>query len=226
VDGATGAVYLFSFEISESKLSAKRRLPMFCLVQKSAPDFSADAVMPNGDFTKITLSSFKDKKYVCLFFYPLDFTFVCPSEIISFANRNALFEERHVQLLGISVDSKFSHNAWRKTPVNQGGIGAIPFPLVSDITKEICRDYGVLVDDSVALRGTFLIDKQGIVRHATINDLPLGRNADETLRVIDALHFAEKNGEVCPAGWKKGDRAIKPTADGVASYLSENAAKL
>lgn len=199
---------------------------MYTLIQKPAPDFTADAVMPDGEFAKITLSNFKNDKYVCLFFYPLDFTFVCPSEIISFSNHIKEFETRNTQILGVSVDSKFSHHAWRKTPVDKGGIGEIQFPLVADITKEISRDYGVLVDDSVALRGTFLIDKSGIVRHATLNDLPLGRNIEETLRVIDALQFTEKHGEVCPANWKKGDMAMKPTAQGVANYLQENASRL
>jgi peroxiredoxin (alkyl hydroperoxide reductase subunit C) len=136
------------------------------------------------------------------------------------------FESKDVQVIGVSVDSKFSHFAWRKTPVDQGGIGQIRYPLVSDLTKEISRDYGVLVDDAVALRGTFLIDKSGIVRHATLNDLPLGRSVEETLRLVDALQFTEKNGEVCPAGWKKGQSAMKPTATGVASYLKEFAAQL
>lgn len=199
---------------------------MYTLIQKPAPDFTADAVMPDGEFAKITLSNFKNDKYVCLFFYPLDFTFVCPSEIISFSNHVKEFETRNTQILGVSVDSKFSHHAWRKTPVDKGGIGEIQFPLVADITKEISRDYGVLVDDSIALRGTFLIDKSGIVRHATLNDLPLGRNIEETLRVIDALQFTEKHGEVCPANWKKGDMAMKPTAQGVANYLQENASRL
>ncbi len=199
---------------------------MFSLIQKPAPDFSADTVMANGEFTKLSLSSFKDKKYVCLFFYPLDFTFVCPSEILSFSHKAKEFEDRNTQILGVSVDSKFSHFAWRQTAVDQGGIGAINFPLVSDLTKEISRDYGVLVDDAVALRGTFLIDKSGVVRHATLNDLPLGRNVDETLRMIDALQHTEQYGEVCPAGWKKGQTAMKPTAAGVASYLKENAARL
>lgn len=199
---------------------------MYSLIQKPAPDFSADSVMPNGEFAKLSLSSFRDKKYVCLFFYPLDFTFVCPSEILSFSHKTKEFESRDTQILGVSVDSKFSHFAWRQTALEQGGIGAIHFPLISDITKEISRDYGVLVDDAIALRGTFLIDKSGIVRHATLNDLPLGRNVDETLRMIDALQHTEQYGEVCPAGWKKGETAMKPTAAGVASYLKENGAKL
>lgn len=199
---------------------------MYTLIQKPAPDFSAEAVLENGDFKEITLSSFRDKKYVALFFYPLDFTFVCPSEIIAFSNRAKAFAEKNTQIIGVSVDSKFSHLAWRKTPLDQGGIGSINFPLVSDITKEISRDYGVLVNDAVALRGTFLIDKSGIVRHATLNDLPIGRNVDETLRVIDALQFTEAHGEVCPAGWKKGTEAMKPNAGDVAKYLAANFATL
>lgn len=199
---------------------------MYTLIQKPAPDFTADAVLANGDFKQITLSSFRQSKYVALFFYPLDFTFVCPSEIIAFSRRAKAFEERECQILGVSVDSKFSHYAWRNTPIEKGGIGAIEFPLVSDITKEIARDYGVLVDDAVALRGTFLIDKSGIVRHATLNDLPIGRNVDETIRVLDAIQFNEKNGEVCPAGWEKGKASMQASASGVASYLSSNAASL
>jgi peroxiredoxin (alkyl hydroperoxide reductase subunit C) len=199
---------------------------MYTLIQKPAPDFSAEAVMPNGEFKTVSLSDYKDKKYVVLFFYPLDFTFVCPSEIIAFSNHIAAFESRNVQVIGASVDSHFSHLAWRKTPVENGGIGAIKYPLIADITKEISRDYGVLIDDSVALRGTFLIDLEGIVRHATLNDLPLGRSVEETLRLVDALQYTEKHGEVCPAGWHKGDAAMKPNAQGVASYLKEHAARL
>lgn len=199
---------------------------MYTLIQKPAPDFSADAVLPNGDFKELSLSSFRDKKYVALFFYPLDFTFVCPSEIISFSNRAKKFAELDTQVIGVSVDSKFSHLAWRKTPINQGGIGPIEFPLVSDLTKEISRDYGVLLNDSVALRGTFIIDKTGIVRHATLNDLPLGRDVDETLRVIEALQHTEKHGEVCPAGWRKGKEGMPPNAGGVAAYLASNHSSL
>lgn len=199
---------------------------MYSLIQKPAPDFKAEAVMPNNTFSDVTLSQFKDKQYVCLFFYPLDFTFVCPSEILAFSHRIKDFEARNVQVLGVSVDSKFSHWAWRKTPVEAGGIGEIGFPLLADLTKDISRDYGVLVDDAVALRGTFLIDRQGIVRHATLNDLPLGRNVDETLRIIDALQHTEKHGEVCPAGWTKGQAAMRPDASGVADYLAHNATRL
>lgn len=199
---------------------------MYTLIQKPAPDFSADAVLHNGDFQEITLSGFRDKMYVALFFYPLDFTFVCPSEIIAFSNRAQAFAERNTQILGVSVDSKFSHHAWRNTPVEKGGIGSIQFPLISDITKEISRDYGVLINDAVALRGTFIIDKGGIVRHATLNDLPLGRNVDETLRVLDALQYTERHGEVCPAGWQKGQKAMAAHARGVADFLSTNFATL
>lgn len=199
---------------------------MYTLIQKPAPDFTAEAVLENGDFKKITLSSFRNKKYVALFFYPLDFTFVCPSEIIAFSKRAKAFLDRNTQIIGVSVDSKFSHHAWRNTPIEKGGIGAIEFPLVSDLTKEISRDYGVLVDDAVALRGTFIIDKAGIVRHATLNDLPIGRNVDETLRVIDALQFNEQHGEVCPAGWQTGKQAMRPDAAGVATYLANNLASL
>jgi peroxiredoxin (alkyl hydroperoxide reductase subunit C) len=199
---------------------------VYTLIQKPAPDFSADAVLANGDFSQLSLSSFRDKSYVALFFYPLDFTFVCPSEIIAFSNRAQAFAERNTQIIGVSVDSKFSHYAWRKTPINNGGIGEIAFPLVSDLTKEISRDYGVLINDAVALRGTFIIDKSGIVRHATLNDLPLGRNVDETLRVIDALQHTEAHGEVCPAGWQKGKEGMRPNAGGVATYLASNCATL
>lgn len=196
------------------------------LIQKQAPEFETDAVMENGEFATIRLSSFKNKKYVCLFFYPLDFTFVCPSEILSFSNKIKKFEERNVQVLGISVDSKFSHLAWRNTSIANGGIEMINFPLLSDITKKISKDYGVLFDNSVALRGTFLINKSGAIKHITLNDLAIGRNVDEVLRVIDAMQHAEKNGEVCPAGWKNGDEAIVPTASGIASYLVTHANKL
>jgi peroxiredoxin (alkyl hydroperoxide reductase subunit C) len=196
------------------------------LIQKPAPDFTADAVMPNGEFQEITLSSFRDRMYVALFFYPLDFTFVCPSEIIAFSKRVEAFKKLNTQILGISVDSKFSHYAWRNTPIEKGGIGTIEFPLLSDMTKEIARDYGVLVNDSVALRGTFIIDKAGIVRHATLNDLPIGRNVDETLRVVDAWQHTEQHGEVCPAGWSKGKKGMVAHARGVADYLTNNHASL
>jgi peroxiredoxin (alkyl hydroperoxide reductase subunit C) len=193
------------------------------LVTKAAPDFTADAVMPDCSFAELTLSSYRDKKYVLLYFYPLDFTFVCPSEIIAFDKKIAEFAKRDCEVIGVSVDSKFSHWAWKNTPVEKGGIGNIQYPLVADITKSIAKDYGVLLGDAVALRGLFLIDKQGVVQHELVNNLPLGRSVDEAIRVLDALQFTEEHGEVCPANWRKGDKAMKPTAEGVAEYLAENA---
>ena len=198
---------------------------MAVLVTKEAPDFKAQAVMPDGSFQEISLSDYRGKKVV-LFFYPLDFTFVCPSEIIAFDHRVAEFEKRSVVVLGCSVDSHFSHHAWRNTAVENGGIGQVTFPLVADIDKNIARDYDVLFNESVALRGSFLIDENGVVRHQVINDLPLGRNVDEMLRMVDALAFHEKHGEVCPAGWQEGKPGMTASADGVASYLSENASGL
>jgi peroxiredoxin (alkyl hydroperoxide reductase subunit C) len=197
---------------------------MSSLVTKPAPDFKATAVMANGEFKDISLSDYKGK-HVVLYFYPLDFTFVCPSEILAFNSKVSEFKERGVELLGCSIDSHFSHFAWRNTPVEKGGIGTIDYPLIADVTKSIARDYGILLNESVALRGLFIIDKEGIVKHSTINDLPLGRNVEEALRVVDALQYTETHGEVCPANWKKGDAAMTPTADGVASYLSEHAKK-
>ena len=195
---------------------------MSTLVTKQAPDFKATAVTETGEFKDVTLADYKDQ-YVLLYFYPLDFTFVCPSEILAFNSKVAEFKERNVQLLGVSIDSHFSHLAWRNTPVEKGGIGQIDYPLIADVTKNIARDYGVLHNESIALRGLFLIDKAGIVQHSTINNLPLGRNVEEALRMVDALQYTEQHGEVCPANWKKGQDAMKPTADGVADYLSKHA---
>ncbi|HOJ68246.1 MAG TPA: peroxiredoxin [Candidatus Hydrogenedentes bacterium] len=197
---------------------------MAVIVTQPAPDFEATAVMPDGSFNeKFRLSDYKGKKYVVLFFYPLDFTFVCPSEILAFDKKVKEFEERNTQVIGVSVDSHFCHWAWRNTPVEKGGIGNVQFPLVADITKQISRDYGVLFNEAVALRGLFLIDKEGIVRHALVNDLPLGRSVDEAIRVVDALQHFEKHGEVCPANWRKGEEAMKPSAEGVAEYLAKHA---
>ncbi len=196
------------------------------LVQKPAPDFNAEAIMPDGETKEISLSSFKGNKYVVLFFYPLDFTFVCPTEILAFSHRIGEFEKRGVQVLGVSVDSVHTHRAWRNVAVEQGGIGAIAYPLVSDLSKSIAQSFGVLLDEGVALRGTFLIDKAGLVRQATINDLPLGRSVDETIRLVDALQYNEEHGEVCPAGWQKGQKGMQADAKGVASYLKEHGAKL
>jgi len=195
------------------------------LVTKEAPDFTADAVLPDNSFAQITLSSFKGKNVV-LFFYPLDFTFVCPSEILAFNKKLDEFKKRNTEVIGVSVDSKFTHLAWKNTKLEDGGIGNIQYTLVSDLNKNIAREYGILFGEAVALRGLFLIDTKGIIRHAVINDLPLGRSVNEALRMVDALQFHEKNGEVCPAGWNKGKQAMKADPKGVASFLKDNAAKL
>ncbi len=197
---------------------------MSSLVTKKAPEFSATAVMEDGSFKQVSLSDYQGQ-YVLLYFYPLDFTFVCPSEILAFNSKVAEFKERGVQLLGCSIDSEFSHFAWRNTPVEKGGIGEIDYPLIADKSKSIARDYGILFGEEVALRGLFLIDTKGVVRHSTINDLPLGRNVEEALRVVDALQYTEEHGEVCPANWKKGEKAMTPNAEGVASYLAEKHGK-
>ncbi|WP_420804630.1 peroxiredoxin [Geobacter sulfurreducens] len=196
---------------------------MCTLVTKEAPDFTADAVMPDNTFGTVKLSSYRGK-YVVLFFYPLDFTFVCPSEILAFNKKLDQFKAKNCEVIGVSVDSKFTHMAWKNTPVENGGIGNIQYPLVADLKKEIATQYGVLFEGAgVALRGLFLIDTKGVVRHAVINDLPLGRSVDEALRMVDALQFVETHGDqVCPANWKEGDEAMKPTASGVAEYLAKH----
>lgn len=191
------------------------------IVTKPAPDFTAQAVMPENSIGELKLSAYRGK-YVVLFFYPLDFTFVCPSEIIAFDKKLDVFKEKGCEVIGVSVDSQFTHLAWKNTPRDKGGLGNIRFPLVADLDKNIARSYGVLFNDSVALRGLFLIDQKGIVRHCVINDLPIGRNVDEAIRTLDALQFHEKHGEVCPANWKPGEDAMKPTADGVATYLAKH----
>ena len=213
------------------------------LVTKKAPDFATQAVMPDNSIQEVKLSDYKGKKVV-LFFYPLDFTFVCPTELLAFDKRLSEFESRGVQVLGCSVDSRWSHLAWKNTDVNNGGIGNVQYPLLQDLDKSIARNYDVLVgateayveteDDAenttvgggVALRGSFLIDEEGTVRHAVLNDLPLGRNIDEMLRMVDALSYHQKHGEVCPAGWKDGDTAMKESPKGVADYLSSNSDNL
>jgi peroxiredoxin (alkyl hydroperoxide reductase subunit C) len=201
---------------------------MSILVGRPAPDFTAAAVLGDGSITEsFKLSDFKGKKYVVLFFWPLDFTFVCPSEIIAHNNRYAQFEERDVQLIGVSLDSQFTHFAWRATPVDKGGIGPVKFPMVADVKQDIIKAYGVGHPQAgVAFRASFLIDKNGIVQHQVVNNLPLGREVDEMLRLVDALQFTEQYGEVCPAGWKKGEEGMKPTAAGVAEYLAKHAAEL
>ena len=196
---------------------------MSFLVTKEAPDFTATTVMPDNSFKNdFKLSDYRGK-YVILFFYPLDFTFVCPSEIIAFDKKLEEFKSKSCEVIGVSTDSHFSHWAWKNTAVNDGGIGNIQYPLVADFRKEISADYGVLLDGGMALRGLFLIDKEGIIRHAVVNDLSLGRSVDEAIRMLDALQFTEEHGEVCPADWREGDEGMKPTAEGVAKYLSEHA---
>ena len=191
-------------------------------VTKQAPDFTAVAVMPDNTFNEnFSLSDYRGK-YVVLFFYPLDFTFVCPSEIIAFDKALDRFKEKNCEVIGVSIDSQFTHLAWKNTPVNDGGIGNISYPLVADLDKTISKQYGVLLPEGIALRGTFLIDKEGIIRHMVLNDLPLGRSIEEAIRMVDALQFHEQHGDVCPANWKQGEEGMKPTADGVADYLSKH----
>ncbi len=192
------------------------------LVTQEAPDFTAEAVMPDNTFGEITLSNFRGK-YVVLFFYPLDFTFVCPSEILAFDRRLGEFRAKNCEVIGVSVDSKFTHLAWKNTAVEDGGIGNIQYPLVQDLNKAIARSYGILFNESVALRGLFLIDPHGKIRHAIINDLPFGRNVSEALRMVDAVQFFEAHGEVCPANWQEGEEGMKPTREGVADYLAKHA---
>jgi len=182
---------------------------MAALVQQPAPEFRAQAVMPDGSFKEVALSDYRGK-YVLLFFYPLDFTFVCPTEIIAFSDAVKEFEALGVQVLSCSVDSHFTHLAWRNVPRDKGGLGDIQYPMVADLNKQIARDYGVLLEGGIALRGLFLIDKEGVVRHQLVNDLPLGRSVAEALRTVEALQYFEANGEVCPANWKKGKATIKP----------------
>jgi peroxiredoxin (alkyl hydroperoxide reductase subunit C) len=200
---------------------------MSVLVGKSAPSFSAPAVLPNGEIVDdFKLSDLKGN-YVVLFFWPLDFTFVCPTEIIAHDRRIDAFDQRDVKVVGISIDSQFTHFAWRSTPVDQGGIGPVRFPIVADVKHDITKAYGIEHPDvGVALRASFLIDREGIVQHQVVNNLPLGRNVDEMLRMIDALQFTEAHGEVCPAGWNKGDEGMTPTTAGVADYLASKADKL
>ena len=198
------------------------------LVTRQAPDFTSSAVLGNGEI----VNNFNFKKHVngkaaVLFFYPLDFTFVCPSELIAFDHRYEEFKKRGVEVVGVSIDSQFTHNAWRNTPTENGGIGAVKYALAADVKHEIAKAYGIEhPEEGVALRGSFLIDKNGVVRHQVVNDLPLGRNIDEMLRMVDALQFHEEHGEVCPAQWEKGKEGMKDSPEGVAKYLKQNADKL
>ena len=194
---------------------------MSALVAKPAPNFTAQAVMPDGSFKEIKLSDYKGK-YVILFFYPLDFTFVCPTEIIAFSKSMDEFKKRNTEVLGVSIDSHFSHLAWRNTDRKNGGLGDIAYPLVADLNKKITYDYGVMHEAGIAFRGLFLIDKEGVVQHQVINNLPLGRNIDEALRMVDALQFHENNGEVCPANWKSGEDCMKPDPSGSKTYFDKH----
>ena len=200
---------------------------MGVLVGKQAPDFTAAAVLADGSIVdSYNLKEAIAGQYGLVFFYPLDFTFVCPSELIALDHRVAAFKERGVEVIGVSIDSQFSHNAWRNTDVNDGGIGQVGYTLVADVKHEICQAYDVEHDAGVAFRGAFLIDKEGNVRAQIVNDLPLGRNIDELVRLVDALQFHEEHGEVCPAGWNKGDKGMDASPEGVAKYLSDEADKL
>ncbi|MEK8088286.1 peroxiredoxin [Thermithiobacillus plumbiphilus] len=200
---------------------------MSVLVGKTAPDFTAPAVMGDNSINEnFRLSEFAKGKYAVLFFWPLDFTFVCPSEIIAFDHRWDEFQKRNCEVIGVSVDSQYTHLAWKNTPVDKGGVGKLRFPMVADLTQSIARDYDVLTTGGVALRGTFLIDRDMVVRHQVINDLPLGRNIDEAIRMVDALQFSEEHGEVCPAGWQQGKPGMKANPEGVADYLSQHAGAL
>jgi peroxiredoxin (alkyl hydroperoxide reductase subunit C) len=201
---------------------------MSVLVGRPAPDFTAAAVLGSGEIVNsFTLSEAIKGKKAVVFFYPLDFTFVCPSELLAFDHRFEEFKSRGVEVIGVSIDSQFSHNAWRNTPVNEGGIGPVQYTLVADVKHDICQAYDVEHPEAgVAFRGSFLIDEEGVVRHQVVNDLPLGRNVDEMIRMVDALAFHQEHGEVCPAGWNKGDQGMTASPEGVASYLTDNADKL
>jgi len=198
---------------------------MSVLVGRPAPDFTAAAVLGNGEIVdEFTLSEAIKGKAAVVFFYPLDFTFVCPSELIAFDHRYEEFQKRGVEVIGVSIDSQFTHNAWRNTAEKDGGIGPVKYALVADVKHEICQAYDVEHPEAgVAFRGSFLIDKEGVVRHQVVNDLPLGRNIDEMLRMVDALNFHEEHGEVCPAGWEEGKKGMDASPEGVAAFLSENA---
>jgi peroxiredoxin (alkyl hydroperoxide reductase subunit C) len=201
---------------------------MSVLVGRKAPDFTAAAVLGDGSIVDgYRFSEATRGKYAVVFFWPLDFTFVCPSELIAFDHRLKEFQGRKVEVVGVSVDSQFTHNAWRNTPVKQGGIGPVGYTMVADLSHAICKAYDVETPDGTrAFRGSFLIDRSGVVQHQVVNHLPLGRNIDEMLRMVDALQFTEEHGEVCPAGWQKGAKGMKETPGGVAEYLSENATGL
>ncbi len=199
---------------------------MAVLVGKTAPDFTATAVLGSNEIKDITFSAVTKGKYAVVFFYPLDFTFVCPSELIAFDHRLDEFKKRNVEVISVSIDSQFTHLAWKNTPVDKGGIGKVGYTMVADVKHEIAKAYDVESAGGVAFRGSFLIDKSGVVRHQVVNDLPLGRNIDEMIRMVDALQFTEEHGEVCPAGWNKGKAGMSASPDGVAKYLAQHAKEL
>jgi peroxiredoxin (alkyl hydroperoxide reductase subunit C) len=201
---------------------------MSVLVGRQAPDFTTPAVLADGTIVdQLNFHKTIKGKYAVLVFYPLDFTFVCPSELIALDKRVPQFKEKNVEVFSVSIDSHFTHNAWRNTPVDKGGIGAVKYTMIADMTHQVCKAYDVETPDgAVAFRGSFLIDRNGVVRHQVVNDLPLGRNMDELLRTIDALQFTEEHGEVCPAGWEKGKKGMKASPKGVAEYLAKEAAQL
>lgn len=201
---------------------------MSVLVGRKAPDFTCAAVLGNGEITsKFKLSEAIKNKYGLIFFYPLDFTFVCPSELIALNNRMQQFTDRKVEVIAVSIDSQFSHYAWRNTPIQQGGIEKVSYTMAADVNHRICQAYGVEHPEvGVAFRAAFLIDKEGVVRSQLVNDLPIGRNIDELIRLIDAIQYHEAHGEVCPAGWQKGAQGMKASAEGVATYLTNNATQL
>ncbi len=196
------------------------------LVGKAVPNFTSTAVLGDNQIAEFNLKEYLDGQYGWVFFWPLDFTFVCPSEIIAHERRFDAFAERNVKVVGISVDSQFTHLAWKNTPIKQGGLGHVRFPMVADLQGKIAESFGVLSEGGVAFRASFLVDKEGNIRHAMVNDLPLGRNVDEAIRLVDALQFTENHGEVCPAGWQKGDEGMKATSEGVADYLSKHSDNL
>jgi peroxiredoxin (alkyl hydroperoxide reductase subunit C) len=201
---------------------------MSVLVGRKAPDFTTSAVLGDGKIVnQLNFHETIKGKYAVLVFYPLDFTFVCPSELIALDKRVGDFKAKGVEVFSVSIDSHYTHNAWRNTPIEKGGIGPVRYTMIADMSHAVCKAYDVETPDGgVAFRGSFLIDKNGVVRHQVVNDLPLGRDMDELLRMVDALQFSEEHGEVCPAGWRKGDKAMKASPDGVAEYLSKEAGKL
>jgi peroxiredoxin 2/4 len=197
------------------------------LVGKKLPDIVAKAVMPDNQIVdKFNLNDYFKGKYGVLFFYPLDFTFVCPTEIVAFSNRIGKFKELGAEVVGCSIDSVNTHAAWMRTPLNEGGIKGVTYPLLSDLSKNISRQLDILVNEEIALRATLVIDKNGVVRHMSVNDLPIGRNIDEYIRIIEAIAYHEEHGEVCPAGWTSGKEGMVPTTEGAADYLTSNAENL